>query len=98
GMTTLTDYSAHWLTQRQLRPTTRELYDSLLRTHVLPQFGRTMVSRITTADVRAWHAERLVTTSTVTAAKAYRLLRTILNTAVEDELLLRNPCTLKGAG
>jgi integrase len=31
-------------------------------------------------------------------AKAYRLLRTILNAAVEDGLLIRNPCTIKGAG
>jgi hypothetical protein len=34
----------------------------------------------------------------VTVAKAYRLLRTILNAAVEDGLLVRNPCTIKGAG
>jgi integrase len=34
----------------------------------------------------------------VTVAKAYRLLRTILNDAVEDGLLVRNPCTIRGAG
>ncbi len=31
-------------------------------------------------------------------AKAYRLLKTILNTAVADEVLVRNPCLLRGAG
>jgi integrase len=31
-------------------------------------------------------------------AKAYRLLRAVLNTAVEDELIRRNPCRIKGAG
>ncbi len=36
--------------------------------------------------------------STVTAAKAYRLLRAIMNTAVEDELIRRNPCRIKGGG
>ena len=32
-----------------------------------------------------------------TAAKAYRLLRAILNTAVDDGLIRRNPCRVKGA-
>jgi integrase len=31
-------------------------------------------------------------------AKAYRLLRAILNTAVDDRLIRRNPCQIKGAG
>jgi hypothetical protein len=32
-------------------------------------------------------------------AKSYRLLRAILNTAVvEDELIVANPCKIKGAG
>jgi integrase len=34
----------------------------------------------------------------VTLAKAYRLLKEILNTAVEDRLIKRNPCNVKGAG
>jgi len=33
----------------------------------------------------------------VTVAKAYRLLRTICETAVADELIARNPCSVKGA-
>lgn len=33
-----------------------------------------------------------------TVARSYRLLRAILQTAVDDELLLRNPCRLSGAG
>ena len=31
-------------------------------------------------------------------AKAYRLLKAILQTAVDDELIRRNPCRIKGAG
>ena len=33
-----------------------------------------------------------------TVAKCYRLVHAILNTAVADELLVRNPCVIKGAG
>ncbi|MGQ0520536.1 MAG: tyrosine-type recombinase/integrase, partial [Actinomycetota bacterium] len=32
------------------------------------------------------------------AAKSYRLLRAILNTAVDDELIVRNPCRIRGGG
>jgi hypothetical protein len=49
--------------------------------------------------VRAWltslQAQQL---SPSTVAKAYRLLSRILGAAVEAGYLLRNPCTVKGAG
>src|SRR5262245_29229836 len=32
------------------------------------------------------------------AAKAYRLLRAVLTTAVDDRLIQRNPCRIRGAG
>jgi hypothetical protein len=35
--------------------------------------------------------------SAVTTSKAYRLLTAILNTAVDDGLIRRNPCRIKGA-
>lgn len=58
--------------------------------------------------MRRWHA-RLASDlradlspsgrdGSATVARAYRLLRAILQTAVDDELLLRNPCRLPGAG
>lgn len=34
----------------------------------------------------------------MTLAKAYRLLKAILNTAVDDGLIRRNPCRIRGAG
>ncbi|MEV7965840.1 hypothetical protein AB0O34_07635 [Sphaerisporangium sp. NPDC088356] len=36
--------------------------------------------------------------SAVTVAKAYRLLKAVLTTAVDDQLIRRNPCRIKGAG
>ena len=36
--------------------------------------------------------------SAVTTAKAYRLLKAVMNTAVDDGLIRRNPCRIKGAG
>ena len=36
--------------------------------------------------------------STITMAKAYRLMKAILNTAIDDGVIRRNPCRIKGAG
>lgn len=46
-------------------------------------------------DVPAWL--RTANAKTMTA-KAYRLLKAIMETAVDDGLITRNPCRIKGAG
>jgi hypothetical protein len=49
--------------------------------------------------VRRWRKNLLdAQVSAVTLAKAYRLLKAIFNTAVDDGLIRRNPCRIKGAG
>lgn len=54
---------------------------------------------ITYANVRSWRKAPLdAGLGPVTVAKSYRLLQAIMNTAVEDELIGRNPCRIKGAG
>jgi integrase len=97
---TLAD-SRQWLAARtDLRPRTRELYTSLLRLHIRPTLGSFRIARITPSTVRIWFAELSGSNGPgqATAARTYRLLRTIMNTAVTDELLIKNPCQVKGAG
>lgn len=101
GRVTLFEYAWHWLDQRpDLRPRSRELYESELRLHILPALGDTELAKLTTSRIRSWHAEMLNAgrPGRTTVAKCYRLLRTILGTAVEDELIVKNPCVVKGAG
>ena len=101
GRVTLREYSTRWLEQRpDLRPRTVELYESELRLHILPVLGAVEVAKITPAKVRDWHAGMLRAgkPGPTTVAKCYRLLHAILNTAVADELILRNPCVIRGAG
>ena len=51
------------------------------------------------ARVRRWRKKLLDSgVSEITAAKAYRLLRAVFNTALDDGLIKRNPCRIKGAG
>jgi integrase len=53
---------------------------------------------LTLARVRRWRKKLLDSgTSPITTAKAYRFLRAVMNTAVDDGLIKRNPCRIKGA-
>jgi hypothetical protein len=87
GRATPREYATRWLDERvNLRPRTRELYDDLLRLHVLPALGDIELRRPASAGIRSWHASlvKACKPGAPTVAKAYRLLRTILATAVDD--------------
>ncbi|MGA5388566.1 tyrosine-type recombinase/integrase [Streptomyces pseudogriseolus] len=91
-------YADKWVEERELAPLTRDLYRYLLDKH-LTAFADLDLDEITAPRVREWRAERLRTTNAKTmTAKAYRLLKAIMETAVDDELIQRNPCRIKGAG
>jgi integrase len=102
GLIPFTEYAAAWIDERpDLRPKTVELYRYLLRRHLaIPSaFGTRAVAEIKDAHVRRWRKMLLdAGVGPVTVAKAYRLLKAIMNTAVEDGLIRRNPCRIKGAG
>ena len=93
-------YAADWIEERPgLRPKTTELYRYLLRRHLGPAFDARPLAEIREPHVRRWRRDLLdEDVSAVTAAKAYRLLKAIFNTAVDDSLVRRNPCRIKGAG
>ena len=89
-----------WIDERpNLRPKTIRLYRCLLRGHIAPQFESKTIGEIKDAHVWSWRKKLLDSgVSMVTTAKAYRLLKAILNTAVDDGIIRRNPCRIKGAG
>ena len=100
GRVLLAEYATAWLRSRtSLRTRTRELYEGELRLHILPALGSIEIAEISNAGVRSWYAslydKGLAQSS---CAKIYRLLRTILTTAVEDGIITKNPCTIKGGG
>ncbi|MEU9339085.1 tyrosine-type recombinase/integrase [Streptomyces sp. NPDC048290] len=92
-------YAEKWVEERELAVRTVDLYTHLLRLYLLPAFGTLDLDEITAPRVREWRAERLrATGAKTTVAKSYRLLKAIMETAVDDELISRNPCRIKGAG
>ncbi|MFE7237463.1 tyrosine-type recombinase/integrase [Streptomyces sp. NPDC057580] len=99
GAVDFREYTLLWVKERRLSQTTEELYRRLLRLHILPAFEGLDLDQITAPRVRSWRSERLdATGAETTVAKSYRLLKAILETAVEDELIRRNPCRIRGAG
>lgn len=101
GQVPFGDYARSWVAERpNLRPKTVQLYNGLVRLHLIPGLGETTpLADIKERTVRRWRQSRLDSgVGEVTVAKAYRLLTSIMNTAVDDGLIRRNPCRIKGAG
>ena len=91
---TLEDWADRWVrTTVHLKPKTQAGYESLLRSHVLPAFGRTPLGRIHQVDVREW-VSRLSQSglSPSRTRQAYQVLSALLKAAVESGLLARTPC------
>ncbi len=90
------DYAELWIKGRDLKPRTRAEYKRVL-TKLKETFGKQLLNEISPADIRAWHAAYGIKHKTA-RAHAYSLLRTIFNTAIDEELLVDNPCRIRGAG
>ncbi len=105
GRVTLEAYAESWVLTRMVRggplaPRTAELYRSQLALHIVPQLGGTELRHLDAKAIKAWHRDLTGSSGPgmTTAAKCYRLLRAILNTATEEDLIPRNPCSIRGAG
>jgi integrase len=94
---TVGDYAAAYMA-RDIRPSTRSLYEQVWRTHLAATWTDVLVTDIDAAQVRDWHsARRRAKTGPSALAQAYRMLRGLLNLAIHDEVIDINPCKIKGA-
>ena len=90
GKIKLRDTASRWLAERpNLRPRTVELYESVLRLHILPTLGDVELSQVSSAQGAhlALGSARATKPGKTTVAKCYRLLRSIMETALEDGLI-----------
>ena len=91
-------YADLWLAQRtDIRPRTREQYELLIRNKLKPAFGHRELAKVTPLHVRSWYAD-IAAKTPGSARSAYRLLKAIFNTAILDDLIVKNPCRVKGGG
>jgi integrase len=99
GRVSFAEYAAAWIKERPgLRPNTVQVYNYVLARHIEPFFGNRAVADIREAHVRRWRGELLDSgVSAASAANGYRLMKAIMNTAVDDGIVSRNPCRIRGA-
>ncbi len=93
GRVPLGEYAQDWLRGKvKIKESTRVSYDSLLRTHVLPTWGRVPLSAVRHEDVSAWvqqlHAGGLSASRT---RQAFIVLAEVLDLAVKARRIPSNP-------
>ncbi|WP_163512679.1 tyrosine-type recombinase/integrase [Fodinicola acaciae] len=96
---TLDEFGMRWIEERKLEETSRERYLNAFKGHISPVLGTRSLDKIKEQQVRSWRKNRQDHgVGQPSIAKAYRLLHAIMETAVDDGLIRRNPCRIKGAG
>ena len=94
GKITIGDFSQTWFDGAILKPSTRERYAGILRTHVVPRWGDVRLSEVGYADVQGWVSKQWdqgAGLASGSVRKNHRVLSLILSLAVQDERLFKNP-------
>jgi integrase len=95
---TLAEFGSRWIRERKLAATTREQYELMFENQVLPHLGPLSISKVREQTIRTWHARlRSAGVGEASIARSYRMLHAIFATALNDQLIRRNPCSIKGA-
>jgi integrase len=90
--TTHAELAQIWTTTwRSLEPKTVAGYTSILKTHLLPEFGSTQLGNLSPQRIEAFLGQLTRTTSPGTARNVFAALRTSFNTAVRLRLIASNP-------
>jgi integrase len=99
GKTTFAVWAERWeASTLNLRPSTRALYATLLRLHILPTFGSYPLTSIDVMAVRTWLRRMEANgVGTTTRVRSYQLLNRVMSSAVEARYIAANPCAIRGA-
>jgi integrase len=96
---TVGEYLARWLTDSvrgTVRISTFERHEQIIRTHLVPAFGRMKLKTLTPAHVRSLHREKLEEgLAPATVRKIHSTLHKALSQAVADGLIPRNAADVK---
>jgi integrase len=95
---TLNEYAQRWLKQMNaaVKPQTMLRYESILRTHVLPEIGAIKMVDLNRSTVKNWLIAKQSVKSKSTAHHCYRVLHVIFEEALDDRLLRANPISRLG--
>lgn len=93
GAQTLSEWSEAFMATLHLKPQTEANYRSLLRSRILPTFGKSRLDAITRLQVQQWVSGMAKEISAKRTTAAYRLLHQILSEAVKHDVMLKNPAS-----
>ena len=85
-------YAVAVLAARPDEASTRARDQSVLRTHVVAEFGGRAIGSITHSEVQRWVTTLGTRRSPATTREAYRVLHLVIRTAVRDRIIGHDPC------
>ncbi|PKW13490.1 tyrosine-type recombinase/integrase [Saccharopolyspora spinosa] len=92
GKIMVEEWATKWLdAQAHVKPTTLNRSAGIVRTHILPTWGKFRLSDITHAAVQSWVGELSRALSPASVAKVHRVLSLILAWGVRNDRLAKNP-------
>jgi hypothetical protein len=91
GKVRFEEVAERWLASRVVDPASAIRYESSLRLHVAPVFGRRRLRTIKPSEIAAWVADLDGRFGPSTTRTAFIVLHGTLEIAVDDEALKRNP-------
>ncbi|SDD49323.1 tyrosine-type recombinase/integrase [Glycomyces harbinensis] len=93
------DYAKEYLQRSSIGDRWREMCTINLKLHMTDLTSLTL-AEISSLRVRQWHVKVSASKDhgKTVVAQSYRLLRAVMNQAVRDELIVKNPCNIPGAG
>jgi integrase len=92
GRVCFATHAAIWIDSRNTEATTAARDRSVMRNHVLPQWGSWPLGKIDHAAVQAWVTDLGKGRSADVVAKCYQLTSAVLRSAVRNRLIAFNPC------
>jgi integrase len=91
GRVLFADHAAQWMATWNTEATTAARDHSVMRTHVLPQWGSVQLAKIDHIGLQAWVTELGRQRSRATVIEALRLTAAVLRSAVRNRLIPFNP-------
>jgi len=89
---TVAEWAEQWLAnQVQLKPSTRNGYESIVRSTIIPKWGTTPLAGLTHAGIQKWLAGESGRVAPSTTRSYHRVLSIMLKYAVRDGRMTRNP-------
>lgn len=92
GQVPFREFSETWLEARSTAVTTRERIEVYLRLHIWPVIGHKLLTKIKVSDIHRLTAS-LRHLAPTTQEQILKTASSVFAAAIDDELLVKNPCT-----